>query len=128
MLSLNLRSLFFVARAVIPSMLERKHGSIVNVAAKAGLDHPSGAAVYAASKAAALSLAGTLATELKGTGVRVNSVLPNIIDTAANRRDMGKPAGASGWVAPEEIARVIVFLSSADADSIQGAAIAVYGS
>ncbi|HEY4211899.1 MAG TPA: SDR family NAD(P)-dependent oxidoreductase [Steroidobacteraceae bacterium] len=128
MLSLNLRALFCVARAVIPAMLERKRGAIVNVAAKAGLDHPSGSAVYAASKAAALSLAGTLATELKGTGVRINSVLPNVIDTPANRREMGKPTGAPGWVSPEEIARVIVFLSSPEAQSIQGAAIAVYGS
>lgn len=125
MLSLNLRSLFAVAGAVIPSMLERKKGAIVSVAAKAGLDHPAGSAVYAASKAAALSLAGTLATELKGTGVRVNSVLPNVIDTPANRRDMGKPNGAPGWVSPEEIARVILFLSSAEAQSVQGAAIGV---
>lgn len=128
MLSLNLRSLFVVARAVIPLMLDRQQGAIVNVAAKAGLDHPSGSAVYAASKAAALSLAGTLASELKGTGVRVNSVLPNVIDTPANRRDMGKPMGAPGWVAPEEIARVILFLSSPEALSVQGAAIGVYGS
>jgi NAD(P)-dependent dehydrogenase (short-subunit alcohol dehydrogenase family) len=126
MLALNLRSGFALARAVVPDMIKRKRGAIVNIAAKAALEHPSGAAAYAASKAAALALLDSLAAELKATGVRVNSVLPSIIDTPANRKAM-PDADASRWPKPEDIARVILFLCSDDARVIHGAAIPVYG-
>jgi NAD(P)-dependent dehydrogenase (short-subunit alcohol dehydrogenase family) len=61
---------------------------------------------------------------LKGTAIRVNSVLPNIIDTAANRRDM-PGANFASWTKPEAIARVILFLCTQDAQAINGAAIPV---
>ena len=126
MLALNLRSGYALARAVVPAMLKQRQGSIVNIAAKAGVDPPGGAAPYAASKAAALALMGSLAADLAGTGVRVNSVLPSIIDTEANRKAM-PTANFSEWPKPEDIARVIVFLCSADAKVIHGASIPVYG-
>lgn len=126
MLTLNLRSCYVLARAVLPAMLASGRGAIVNIAAKAALDHPARAAAYAASKAAALALMGSLAAELSGSGVRVNSVLPSVIDTAANRKSMPK-ADFAKWPKPEEIARVILFLCSDDADVIHGAAIPVYG-
>jgi NAD(P)-dependent dehydrogenase (short-subunit alcohol dehydrogenase family) len=126
MLALNLRSGYALSRAVVPAMLKRKRGTIVNIAAKAALDHPAGAAAYAASKAAALALLDSLAEDLKGTGVRVNSVLPSIIDTEANRKAMPK-ADFAIWPKPEDIARVILFLCSDDAKVIHGAAIPVYG-
>jgi NAD(P)-dependent dehydrogenase (short-subunit alcohol dehydrogenase family) len=66
----------------------------------------------------------SLAMDLQGTGVRVNSVLPNIIDTAANRRDMPR-ANFAAWTKPEDIARVILVLCTADAQAINGAAIPV---
>src|SRR2546427_13015617 len=107
-------------------MLRQKHGSIVNIASKAGLDHPGGAAAYAASKAAAVAMVDSLATDLKGTGVRANSILPSIIDTAVNRRAIPQ-ADFAQWPKPEQIARVILFLCSDDATVIHGAAIPVYG-
>ena len=125
-LSLNLRSGYSLARAVLPAMLKQGHGSLVNVAAKAALDHAAGATAYAASKAAAVALMDSLAADTKGTGVRVNSILPSIIDTAANREGMPKADFAS-WPKPEHIARVILFLSSDLANTIHGAAIPVYG-
>jgi NAD(P)-dependent dehydrogenase (short-subunit alcohol dehydrogenase family) len=126
MLSLNLRSGYALARAVLPGMLKQRHGSVVNVAAKAALDHGAGAAAYAASKAAAVAMMDSLAADVKGTGVRVNSVLPSIIDTATNRRAI--PNGDfSAWPKPEEIAQVILFLCSDNAAVIHGAAIPVYG-
>lgn len=126
MLSLNLRSGYALARAVLPAMLKQRHGSVVNVAAKAALDHGAGAAAYAASKAAAVALMDSLAADVKGTGVRVNSVLPSIIDTATNRR--GMPDGDfAAWPKPEEIAQVILFLCSDNAAVIHGAAVPVYG-
>jgi NAD(P)-dependent dehydrogenase (short-subunit alcohol dehydrogenase family) len=126
MLSLNLRSGYALARAVLPAMLKQRHGSIVNVAAKAAFDHGAGAAAYAASKAAAVAMMDSLAADVKGTGVRVNSILPSIIDTAVNRRAMPN-ADFTFWPKPEEIAQVILFLCSDNAAVIHGAAVPVYG-
>src|SRR2546422_21566 len=83
------------------------------------------AAAYAASKAAAVAMIDSLAADLKGTGIRVNSVLPSIIDTDANRKAMPK-ADFTKWPKPEEIARVILFLCSEEARLIHGAAVARY--
>lgn len=126
MLALNLRSGWVLARAVVPVMLAAGRGAIVNVASRAALVHGAGEGAYAASKAAALALFDSLAADLKGTGVRVNSVLPSLIDTEANRKAMPK-ADYSKWPKPEEIARVILFLCSEDAKLVHGAAIPVYG-
>ncbi len=126
MLSLNLRTGYALSRAAVPHMLKQKHGAIVNVAAKAAFDHAAGASAYAASKAAALAMLDCLAADVKGTGVRVNSILPSIIDTEANRKAM-PDADYATWPKPEDIARVILFLCSDDGKVIHGAAIPVYG-
>ncbi|HEX4439079.1 MAG TPA: SDR family NAD(P)-dependent oxidoreductase [Thermoanaerobaculia bacterium] len=127
MLSLNLRSGWVLARAAARAMVPRGRGAIVNVASKAGVEPTPGAAAYAASKAAAIALIESLAADLKGTGVRANSVLPSVIDTPANRKAMPK-ADFSKWPKPEEIARVIRLLCGDDAVLVHGAAIPVYGS
>jgi NAD(P)-dependent dehydrogenase (short-subunit alcohol dehydrogenase family) len=126
MLTLNLRAGHNLAKAVVPAMLRQKSGAIVSIASKAAVDHAAGAGAYAASKAAALALFDCLAQDVKGTGVRVNSVLPSIIDTEPNRKAM-PTADFSRWPKPEEIAQVILFLCSAEAKLIHGAAIPVYG-
>ena len=126
MMALNLWSGYALARAVSRVMLKQGRGAIVNIASKAAVDHAAGAAAFAASKAAALAMMDCLAADLKDSGVRVNSILPSIIDTEANRKAMPK-ADFSKWPKPEEIARVILFLCSEDAKVIQGAAVPVYG-
>lgn len=126
MLDLNLRSGFVLARHAVPAMLKQGSGVLVNVAAKAAFDHAAGAAAYATSKAAAVALMDCLAADLKGTDVRVNTVLPSIIDTEPNRRAM-PGASFDQWPKPEEIAQVIVFLASDQARVIHGASIPVYG-
>lgn len=126
MQQLNLRSGFALSRAVVPAMLKQGHGAIVNVAAKAALDHAAGASAYASSKAAAVALMDSLAADLKGTGIRVNSILPSIIDTPMNRKAM-PDADFSTWPKPAEIASVILFLCSDDAKVVHGAALPVYG-
>jgi NAD(P)-dependent dehydrogenase (short-subunit alcohol dehydrogenase family) len=126
MLTLNLRSGFVLSRAVVPAMLKQKRGAIVTVVSKAAVDHAAGAAAYVASKAAALAMMDSLAADLKGTGVRVNSILPSIIDTEINRKAM-PGADFSKWPKPEDIARVVLFLCSDDANLIHGAAVPVYG-
>jgi NAD(P)-dependent dehydrogenase (short-subunit alcohol dehydrogenase family) len=126
MLNLNLRSGYALSRAAARVMLKHGRGAIVNVASKAALAHGPGEAAYAASKAAALAMIDSLAADLQATGVRVNTVLPSIIDTEANRKAM-PGADFAKWPKPEEIARVILFLCSDDARVVHGAAIPVYG-
>jgi NAD(P)-dependent dehydrogenase (short-subunit alcohol dehydrogenase family) len=81
---------------------------------------------YAASKAGVHSLTQSLAEELKADDVTVNAVLPSIIDTPANRADMPKADFAS-WVAPEDLAAVMLFLASEDARAVTGALVPVTG-
>jgi NAD(P)-dependent dehydrogenase (short-subunit alcohol dehydrogenase family) len=126
MLALNLRSGYAILRAVVPVMLKQRRGVIINVASRAAVDHAGGGAAYAASKAAAVAMIDSLAADLKGTGVRANSILPSIIDTEANRKAIPS-ADFAQWPKPEDIARVILFLSSDDAKLIHGAAVPVYG-
>jgi NAD(P)-dependent dehydrogenase (short-subunit alcohol dehydrogenase family) len=126
MFALNLRSGFVLARAVVPQMLKQREGSIVNIASKAAVDHAAGAAAYAASKAAAVAMIDSLAADLKGTGVRANSILPSIIDTEANRKAI-PAADFAKWPKPEDIARVVLFLCSDDAKLVQGASLPVFG-
>jgi len=119
MLALNLRSGFVLARAVVPAMLKQKSGAIINVASKSAVDHTAGAAAYVASKAAAVAMMDSLAADLMGTGVRVNSILPSI--KAIPNADFAQ------WPKPKDIALVILFLCSDDAKLIHGAAVPVYG-
>jgi len=126
MLTVNLRSGWVLARAAVRPMLKSGRGSIVNIASKAAVDHSPALAAYSASKAAAVAMIDSLAADLKGTGVRANSVLPSIIDTEINRKMMPK-ADFSKWPKPEEIAKVVLFLCSEDAKLINGAAVPVYG-
>jgi NAD(P)-dependent dehydrogenase (short-subunit alcohol dehydrogenase family) len=126
MMNLNLRSGYALARAAVRVMLKQGGGAIVNVAAKAAIDHGAGASAYAASKAAAVAMMDCLAEDLKGSGVRVNSILPSIIDTEANRKAMPK-ADFSKWPKADDIARVILFLCGDEAKVVHGAALPVFG-
>lgn len=126
MMALNLKSGYVLCRAILPVMIRQNRGWIVNVASKAGYGHSAGAALYAASKAGALALFDSLAEEVKPYAINVNSVVPSIMDTEANRQAMPK-ADFSGWPKTEEVARVILFLCSEEAKLVHGAAIPVYG-
>ena len=126
MMSLNLKAGFALARAVIPAMIRQNRGWIVNVASRAAYGNSPGAALYAASKAGTLALFDSLAEEVKPYPISVNSVVPSIFDTPANRQAMPK-ADYANWPKPEEIADVILFLCSPQARLIHGAAIPVYG-
>jgi NAD(P)-dependent dehydrogenase (short-subunit alcohol dehydrogenase family) len=81
---------------------------------------------YCASKAAVITLTESLAAEHRLTGIRVNCILPSIIDTPQNRTAMPN-ADYATWVSPTALANVIMFLASDAANCITGAAIPVYG-
>jgi NAD(P)-dependent dehydrogenase (short-subunit alcohol dehydrogenase family) len=126
MMDRNARSVFHACRAVIPWMIERKSGRIVNVASRAALHGGPMVALYAASKAVVVRLTESLAEELKDQGITVNCVLPGIIDTPPNREAM-PGADRQRWVSPEEIAEVILFLASDRARAVTGAALPIVG-
>ncbi|MCP4005366.1 MAG: SDR family NAD(P)-dependent oxidoreductase [bacterium] len=124
MYRINVRTVAAMSAAVVPGMIARVSGSIVNIASQAALDCPAGIAAYSASKASLVALTRSLQNELAGSGVRVNAVVPTTIDTPANRAAM-PDADFSTWTAPGEIASVIQWLSSDAAISVRGALIPV---
>lgn len=126
MMNLNARTVFLMARAVIPHMIAAQNGKIVNIGARAALKGTAKSGPYIASKMAVIRLTETMAAELKDQHINVNCILPGTIDTPANRQDMPN-ADFSRWVAPESMTHVIQFLASAWAKDIHGAAIPVYG-
>ncbi len=101
-------------------------GCIVNVSSRSALVAEPGAAAYAVAKAGVIKLTEVLAAELKASGVRVNVIVPAIIDTAVNRQALPEKLMQKA-VAPAEIAAVIAYLCSDAALAITGAAIPVYG-
>jgi NAD(P)-dependent dehydrogenase (short-subunit alcohol dehydrogenase family) len=121
--TLNLRPTYLVTAAAIPRM---RQGTIVCVGTRAALRPFPGAAGYVASKAALLALVRALDSEYRDDGIRINAVLPSVIDTPANRESM-PGADHDAWVAPSAIAGVIHFLSSDESAPISGAEIPVYG-
>jgi NAD(P)-dependent dehydrogenase (short-subunit alcohol dehydrogenase family) len=124
MLTVNLTTAFLLSKAVLPHMVARGAGRIVHVAAWAAVEPFPGAAAYIVSKSSLLALIKVLALELSGSGVTVNGVLPNTIDTPANRASMPQ-TDPSTWTKPESIADTLLFLASEEAHQISGAAIPI---
>jgi NAD(P)-dependent dehydrogenase (short-subunit alcohol dehydrogenase family) len=122
---INVMTALHMSRALVPQLIESK-GAIVNVGAAATLKAALGMGAYTASKSGVARLTESLAEELKDKGVRVNAVLPSIIDTPVNRADMGD-ADAPRWVKPVELANVIAFLLSDGASAVTGACLPVTG-
>ena len=125
-LRLNLRPAYLVCAAALPGLLEAGGGAIVCVASRAALRPFSGAAGYVVSKAAVLAFVDALDAEYRRDRIRVNAILPSVIDTPANRSSM-PDADFDTWVKPVEIARTIRFLCSDDASVVSGGHLPVYG-
>jgi NAD(P)-dependent dehydrogenase (short-subunit alcohol dehydrogenase family) len=125
-LRLNLRPTYLVCQAAIPHLLAAGGGAIVCVSSRAALRPFSGAAGYVVGKAAVLAFVDALATEYRDDAIRVNAILPSVIDTPANRRSM-PDADYDRWVRPEQIADVVRFLCEEGSAPISGAHVPVYG-
>lgn len=141
-LAVNLTGAWLASRAVIPDMRELGSGRIVNVCSGSSLIGTPGYGAYAASKAALLSLTKTLALELAATGVRVTAVCPGNVDTPmlgvienalaaagdpAPRETLTRYHALPRLATPDDVAGVVAFLASADADFLTGSPILVDG-
>ncbi|MQA27214.1 MAG: SDR family NAD(P)-dependent oxidoreductase [Micromonosporaceae bacterium] len=125
-LQLNLRPTYLVSQAALPHLIAGCGGAIVCVSSRAALRPFSGAAGYITGKAAVLALVDAMATEYASDNVRVNAVLPSVIDTPANRAAMPN-ADHDSWVKPERIGEVIRFLCEDSSGIVSGAHVPVYG-
>jgi NAD(P)-dependent dehydrogenase (short-subunit alcohol dehydrogenase family) len=126
MLTLNLAPAFNLARFAMPGLVARGGGAFVATSARPALRPFPRAAGYITAKAAVIAFVQALDAEYRHEGVRANAILPSVIDTPANRRDM-PDADYSNWVKPAEIARVVRALVSDDFAVTSGGAIPVYG-
>lgn len=125
-LRLNLRPTYLVCQAALPHLLDGGGGAIVCVSSRAALRPFSGAAGYIVGKAAVLAFVDALAAEYRAGDIRVNAILPSVVDTPANRRSQ-PDADHSRWVSPEQIAEVVRFLCEDGSAAISGAHVPVYG-
>lgn len=132
-LSVDLTGPFLVTRAVLPSMLARGGGAIVNIASMAALVAGGGGVAYTAAKHGLLGLTKRLALEYGPRGIRVNAVCPGYIRTSMNEpwrealRDTVGATPAGRWAEPEEVARLIAYLLGDDAGYVMGAAVTIDG-
>jgi NAD(P)-dependent dehydrogenase (short-subunit alcohol dehydrogenase family) len=142
MLRVNVEGVFIVSRAVLPHMIARRSGSVVNLASWAGKTGPAFFAGYGATKFAVIGLTQALAREMAPHGIRVNAICPGIVvDTAmrtaieAQQRRYGLPETTEreksipiGRVSvPDDVARFAAFLASDDASYLTGEAINLSG-
>ena len=130
----NLKSVFNYTKAVIKHMIKQRYGRIVNIASVVGIIGNPGQANYAASKAGVIGFTKSMARELASRNITVNAVAPGYIETDMTNKlndDQRKkltdiiPMGRMGK--PEDIAKVVGFLCSPEADYITGQVIAVDG-
>jgi NAD(P)-dependent dehydrogenase (short-subunit alcohol dehydrogenase family) len=120
----NVHTMLHAVRAVVPHMLVRGGGRIVNVGSYAAQKGAAQMGSYCAAKASVIRLTEAMAAELRERGINVNCVLPTVIDTPENRAAM-PDADPARWVAPDDLASVIVFLASPAARAVHGAAVPV---
>lgn len=126
MLDLNLRTTLHSLSAVLPAMKAQGSGAVVNVGAASAARGQAHMGAYAAAKSALMRVTESLAAEMAERGVRVNAVLPGVIDTPVNRAAM-PDADPRAWTSPEAVAEVIGFLASPAARAVNGACLPVVG-
>jgi NAD(P)-dependent dehydrogenase (short-subunit alcohol dehydrogenase family) len=124
MTAMNLMTAATITKLALPALQKSQGGRIVSIGAGGAVKAGMGMGAYAASKSGVHRLTEALAEELAGGTVTVNAILPSIIDTPTNRKDM-PDADFATWVQPGAIADVILFLASPAARAITGALIPV---
>jgi NAD(P)-dependent dehydrogenase (short-subunit alcohol dehydrogenase family) len=130
----NVRGTYFLTARLVPGMLERRRGSIVNITSMVASKGVPAASVYSASKAAVESLTRTWAAEFGGHGVRVNTVAPGptrtegvVAEWGDVNEELGRALPLGRTADPAEIAEAVLFLASPRASFITGATLHVDG-
>jgi len=135
-MNINVRSIFFFSRAVLPAMMDRDYGKIVNITSIMGEVAGQGQSVYNASKGAAKMMTQGIAVDCAGYNINVNAVAPGMVLTGLTQNMLGDPDQAQYFLdkipkrrigTPEDIAAAVLFLSSDDASYIHGATLHVDG-
>lgn len=126
MMAVNVRSVYLCCRAVLPGMMDRREGRIINIASGCGLHGAPNRVAYGASKHAVVGLTRCLAIDVKPYGIAVNGICPAAVDTALTayfRPDAEK----TNWMQPPDVADVALFLASAESRAMTGALVEVAG-
>jgi len=137
-LAINFRGVVATCHAVLPHMVERGSGAVVNVASEAGRSGSSGEAVYSGAKGAVIAFSKSVAREVARRGVRVNVVAPGLTDTPFMQRNIDEGHGKlmeaivsatplRRMSTPEEVAEAILFLASDRASFTTGETLSVSG-
>jgi len=126
MFRINVDTMRNATMGAVPLLKAQGGGAIVNIGALGALSGQASMSAYCCAKSSVMKLTESLSAELRHEGINVNAVLPSIIDTPPNRRDM-PDADFSHWVTPAQLAEVICFLASDAAGAIHGALIPVRG-
>ena len=126
-IDVNLIGPALLTKAVLPTMVERKSGSIINISSIGGRRGSAGRTAYRATKAALISLTESVAAEAKPHGINVNCICPGGVDTEGLREAFPGREAEPSLMRPEEIAEVALFLASDASSAITGTAIDAYG-
>jgi len=119
-MAVNARAAFLLCQGVIPGMRERDEGRIINIASTAGLRGLPSRLAYCASKHALVGFTRALAEELKVSQITVNAICPGAVKTSltlTSRPDVSR----EGWLEPEDVARVALFIAGTDGAHMHGA-------
>ncbi len=128
-LDVNLVSAVLLTRELLPSMIKRRSGKVINISSMGGRNGAPGRSAYRASKAGLISVTESIAAEVSKYGVDVNCICPGRVDTEGTRAAFGTPLATDAVpVHPNDIAEVAVFLASDASTAISGAAINAVGS
>jgi 3-oxoacyl-[acyl-carrier protein] reductase len=126
MMAVNARSVFLCSKAVLPAMIAQGSGRIINISSVAGLRGLPNREAYCASKYAVTGFTASLALDMKPYRISVNAICPGAVDTPLTA--ISRPGDAkNGWMQPEEIADVALFLASDDSRAMTGAMVEVSG-
>jgi 3-oxoacyl-[acyl-carrier protein] reductase len=136
-LGVNLDAQFFTSRALLPQMVERGDGAIINVASTAGLNGGNGGATYTTSKHAVIGFTRQLCFDYARLGIRCNVICPGAVETGMTKEIFASPDAAvmaavesapiGRWAQPEELANAALFLASDEASFVNGAVYVVDG-
>jgi 3-oxoacyl-[acyl-carrier protein] reductase len=129
-LAVNLRGPFLCTRAVLPDMIAQRSGKIINISSDSGKAGWATGSAYCASKFGLIGMTESVAREVANYNINVNAICPGGVDTPMSqtvRKEDGTPYDVTGWLQPDDIAAVAVFLASDASRALYGASVDAFG-